>query len=154
MNIALWNGGSVVILALGSIFLCLLFGLWSGVIAGIMIGSSGGMELWGRALVKNRRPRARFWMPFSQLWLLGLIIIYCLWQMNRTDLHELNAVVGPLLEASGQLGEAGLDVETMVKLMLRLTYSIIIVVSIFYQGSLAWFYARATKQICPPAMPG
>lgn len=129
-----------------SALICLPFKLWLGVLMGVLVTASGLMELWGRQLAKKANPRARFWLPFSQMWLLMVLVIYCFWSMNHSEIEDLLPRLTPMIEG------AGLDVETMMttmKQMVVVTYSIIILVSCIYQGGLAWYYLRAARQICP-----
>lgn len=146
LTVSLWNGGSVVALAGFSTLICLALKLWLGVLIGLLVTASGMMELWGRHLAKKGGGRARFWLPFSQIWLLLVLVIYCLWSMIHSEIEELLPRIMPSIEM------LGVDAEIMMvtmKQMVIVTYTIIILVSCIYQGGLAWYYLRATREISP-----
>ena len=145
-GVASWNGGSIALTA----GLAALISLSSGDLVpgafGAAIAAAGAIE-WraGRKLRLGGDPvLARGRLVGAELTVLVLIIGYSMWRLFSVDVAaELAELPVELRDALiGALGGSERALVQMFTLALKLTYTTLIVLSLVYQGGLAWWYAR------------
>lgn len=146
------NGWSILIVAGLFAVISLLMGDGLGVFVGVAVLISPVMELKGRSLLKQGSPGARQWFSRSQLWLLSVIIIYCVWQLLgffyfSSGVADLPPDVREALFAALSVDEATLN--AMVGKIYLSVYLTIIFVSVLYQGGLLLYYRRHVPAIKP-----
>ncbi|HSW47351.1 MAG TPA: hypothetical protein VLM89_17440, partial [Phycisphaerae bacterium] len=84
-------------------------------------------------------PLAPGWLARNQLLLVALIIVYCTWQMVSFSPERIREE----LSMSRQLAMASdlvKDLEKLLPLAVHGFYSLVIVLSVIFQGSLALYY--------------
>jgi len=134
---------AVTILAVGVLSLpCLLWvpgWLNMGIVFGICV--IGLLEYSGAARMRQGVPEAAGMLALNQLALLGLIVIYCLLQMLSFSSEEVTS----------SLSGMGADIERMAQSLAPLVtygmYSLIIVLSAFFQGGLAVYYFSRRRHL-------
>jgi len=151
LYLALLNSLSVIGVALVAMVVCGVFQLWVGVLVGIGVLISGGLEFLGRHLWMRSDLKARLFLVGSQLWLLLFIVFYCGIRLIKGPdmalIQGLVALVGPTYS------EAGMDVDFLTSVIhssFVTGYVLMIFFSVLYQGGLAWFYWMKTRALFPP----
>ncbi|HET9679720.1 MAG TPA: hypothetical protein VFP95_04045 [Gammaproteobacteria bacterium] len=149
-RLALLNGGSVALIALLGALVCGIFGYGWGVVIGLLFAVAGGIELRGAQLLINHVDKARYWLCGGQLYFLLVVISYAGWRLTSLDVQTLLQSLGPemvdLLKRRIQQ-QNGLWLpdqvlgETLL-VMMRFVYWALIVISLFYQGLMFFYYAR------------
>ena len=153
--VAGFDGWSVVIVAgLGTV-LSLLFGSLTGILIGLLLIGAGVMELHGRRLLQRRNADGMRWLVRAQLFLLGVIVVYCASRLGSFDAETAMGNMTPDMEAA--LTEAGLnkaDIVPLVHMTFVATYSILAIISLIFQGGLALYYRSriggVTAALAPP----
>jgi hypothetical protein len=127
----------------------LAFGSPWWVLLGVAIGASGVMELMGRSKLRTDLSSAGRWLAISQLGLLALILLYCLWQ-----LHSFNAkaVAAQVFAALDPRTLEGLDLDeamlaTFLRRIFRIVYLSVIGLSILYQGGMWLYYHLCVRKL-------
>ena len=160
--IARFNGWSVVVIAALGALLALLLGDFVGTFIGLLATIAGWMEVRGQQMLRRRDPAGMRWLVRSQMFLLSVILVYCITRLGSFDADTAMANLTPDMEA--MLKEAGLargDILPMVRTAFLATYLSVAVVSIIYQGGMALYYRSKTRLVTaaltvppvPPALP-
>lgn len=148
LNIARIDGLSVVCVAFLGTLVAVIAGDPLGGVIGTGVVTAGVIELAGAKALKDGRMGGINALVSSQLMLLLLIWTYVgfrLWLGTDTMTARL---LSP--ERLRQLAELGIDTGLLVDLfqrMLPITYGIIVVATLAYQGGLALFYHRQRATI-------
>jgi hypothetical protein len=79
----------------------------------------------------------------NQLVFCGIIIVYCLWSLLSSLLSSQDSAL--IASASDALGMTAADVNQLGRVISIGIYSALIVLSILYQGGMAWYYYSRTK---------
>lgn len=148
----------IAISALGSL-LALVLGDFSGVFVGLLVIIAGVMELRGRARLVRRDAKGMRLLVRAQLFLLAVILVYCVSRLGSFDAETAMANLTPDMQAA--LTEAGItraDVLPLVRIAFYTAYGTVAVVSIFFQGGLALYYRSRTPLVtealaAPPQSP-
>jgi len=153
-RIARWNGGSILVVAgLGAV-LSLVGGDLGTAMVGIAIAAAGWHERSvGKALALPVHHSAtdldalRTRLVRAELAVGLLIAGYALWRLATAD---VGAEISALPEEEQMLLESltGGDreaLEQMFALTLRLTYGTLLIVTLAYQGGMAWWYERRVR---------
>lgn len=156
--IAAFDGWSVIGVAGLGTLLTLVFGNLSGVLVGLLIGGAGVMELKGRRLLLQRDAGGMRWLVRAQLFLLGVILVYCATSLGSFDAETAMGNLTPDMDAA--LAESGVtkaDLQPLVHATFVATYAVLAVLSLIFQGGLAAYYrsrtARVTAFLTPPVEP-
>ena len=134
-------------LALGTIFALLSAsaGHFPFAAIGLLAAGAGAVELHGAALLRQGESRGMNWLVASQPFLLAVILAYCavrLWLVETPPLPEqLQALI-----AAGA-AQWHLSVEDYVRLLNRLTYGILAIASVFFQGGMMVYYLRRRRSV-------
>lgn len=146
--VAGFDGWSVIVVAgLGSL-LTVLLGDWGGLAVGALVLAAGVIELRGRRRLQRRDPAGMKLLLRAQLMLLAVILTYCASRLVSFDAESAMANLTPDMEAI--LRENGLqraDILPMVRLGFYLTYGTVAVVSLLFQGGLAFYYHRKSAAV-------
>lgn len=146
------DGWSVIAIAgLGSL-LALMLGDLSGAFTGLLIIAAGVIELRGRARLQRRDAGGMISLVRAQLFLLAVILIYCVTRLASFDEGLVQQLVQenltPDMEAA--LREGGLaraDIVPAVKLMFYAVYGTVVVASLLCQGGLMYYYRSRTARV-------
>ena len=157
--VAGFDGWSVVVVAGLGLLLSLLFGSLTGIFVGLLLIGAGAMELHGRRLLRRRNAEGMRWLVRAQVFLLGVILVYCVSRLGSFDAETAMGNLTPDMQAA--LTEAGLTTADLMPLVhgaFLATYSVVAVVSLFFQGGLALYYRNRTARVtaflagAPPAL--
>jgi hypothetical protein len=146
IKIAQVNGMVVVCPVAG---LCALvevaLGDWFGAVVGFLVAASGWSEWHGAKLLKRGEAHGMAWLVRSQLYLLGLILLYALTQMARYNPALVRSLITP--DMAQMYENSGVDIQDVVRIAYYALYGTLAVTTLFYQGSLALFYRRHTAAV-------
>ena len=146
--IASLDGKSVVALAgLGTIAAA-VWGDVGATVAGGLIFAAGWLELRGVGLLRRRESRGVDLLVFSQLALLAVIWGYVAHRLVAGSSEVLDAVLTP--ERLHELARRGVDTDllkTLIRRIMPVAYGAVALVSLAYQGGMAWFFHRQRRAI-------
>ena len=159
LTVSRFNGWSVIIIASLGILLTLVLGDLLGTIIGLLAVVSGWMEVRGGRKLRQRDPLGMKWLVRSQLLLLSVVLAYCASRLGSFDADTAMGNMTPDMAAS--LKEVGLeraDILSMVRMTFYVTYVVVAVVCLIYQGGMAFYYGRKTALVtealaAPPQPP-
>lgn len=134
-----------VVLALASAFAIAsaLGGNGLEVLIGVLIAGAGALELHGAGLLRTGEVRGISWLVASQVYLLTAVLGYVTLRLISFDPSLINLIMTDALRQ--RYLEAGLthaQIDQVVEWSYYLTYAIVGVVTLFYQGGMALFYFR------------
>lgn len=153
------DGWSVTVIAALGTLLTLVLGDYSTLFAGLLILAAGVMELRGRRRLTRRDPDGMRRLVRAQLFLLSVILVYCASRLGSYDQEAMLANLTPDMKA--MLQESGVDVADivpLVQMVFFVTYGLVALLSLLFQGGLILFYRRKTPLVtaaltAPPAVP-
>ena len=147
------DGWSVV----GVAGLSALFSLWQGsyamAAAALTVALAGAIELHGRRLLLQRQPQGIGRLIGAQVFLLVIIWIYAWFRWQHFEAAAMWEELPGFMQAhvTNSLLAAGLDPEFHRQLLLtvtnQLTCAVLALVSLVYQGGLAFWYGRQRARI-------
>jgi L-fucose mutarotase/ribose pyranase (RbsD/FucU family) len=156
--VAAVDGWSVTILAVLGSLVSLLLGDLSGALVGVFVFAAGFTELRGRRRLQRGDAAGVALLVRAQLLLLSVILVYCVSRLGSFDGETVMGNLTPELQAA--LAEAGVqraDILPLVRIAFYGTYGTVIIVSIVFQGGLAWYYrqrsAAVTAALAAPPPP-
>ncbi len=139
IRLSTWNSRFILIFAILGAFIALPFDPVSGILIGIFGVVAGLVEIRGLSFLKVADRRAVLWMPASQVWLLLVIVGSCVWQAYQPGLGGIDL---PIITAV---------IEPEVLHWLNSLFCVLVaLVSLFYQGGLAWLYYRRCDLLTAP----
>jgi len=142
------EGWSIIILAGLGCLISLALGDYSGVGIGLLIASAGGMELRGRKLLRRRDPSGMKTLARSQLFLLGVVLVYCATRLGSFDDATVMGNLTPDMEtALKELGIQKSDILPLVRLTFFATYGGLALGTLLYQGGMAIYYRAKTPLV-------
>ncbi len=142
------DGWSIVAVAALGALLTLLLGDLPGVGVGLLVLAAGVTELRGRHRLQRRDPAGMKLLVRAQLFLLGVILVYCVSRLGSFDGETAMASLTPEMEVA--LKEAGLeraDVLPLVQTVFYAVYGTVAFVSVIFQGGLALYYRSRTGAV-------
>jgi len=142
------NGWSVTLFAALCVVVTLVIGDLVGIGIGLMVVTSGVMEVHGNRMLKKGDPAGLKWLVRSQLFLLTIMLAYCASRLVSFDSDSALSNLTPDLEAA--LMGAGLekgDILPLVHKMFLVLYGAVALTCLIYQGGLALFYRGKTKLV-------
>jgi hypothetical protein len=125
----------------------LLFGIFS--ITSLLLGGAlavvGYNEFSGAKMLRRLDLRAPRRLGFNQIGLCGVLIVYSLWSIHSTLAapSPYAAVLASEGQAAGMLG----SIEQLQTTVTLVVYGSLIIVSIVFQGSMAWYYFTRGRYI-------
>src|SRR5690606_25944744 len=149
------NGGSVAAVAGLSALVSLFLLCGFGCAVGLAFAATGVMELRGRSLLARDVHRAGRWLVGAPAAVFALIAAYGGYHLaTLTGAAILQAMSPDMLALIKQRLElqTGLQLpdevigDVLLRAM-RLVYWVLIVVSFFYQGGMAWYYQRRIRTL-------
>ncbi len=146
--VAAADGWSVVVVAALGGLLSLALGDLSGFFVGLLVLAAGLTELRGRRQLRRRDPAGMKLLVRAQLFLLTVILVYCVSRLGSFDAESVMANMTPEMQAA--LNEAGIvraDVLPLVRTAFYAAYGTVAVVSVLFQGGLALYYRSRIKPV-------
>ncbi len=137
------NAWTVAVIAGVFALLSLLTGSLAGALVGAGVSAAGFIEMRGHRLLVSRRPGARQWMTGSQVWLMLCVAAYCGWRLAIFDSAQPFALLGDQTMASELAGMVGIsagELGELVTRIYRLTYGLVLGVTVGVQGGLGLYY--------------
>jgi hypothetical protein len=152
------DGWSVVVLAALGCLVSLALGDLSGILIGLLVFAAGMLELRGRRRLRRRDPAGMKQLVRAQLFLLTVILVYCVSRLGSFDAETAMANLTPEMQAAlNEAGVARADLLPLVRLAFYVIYATVTVVSIIFQGGLALYYrsrtAAVTQALASPPPP-
>jgi hypothetical protein len=142
------DGWSVIAIAGLGTLLTLLLGDLSGVLVGLLVLAAGVIELRGRRRLKRRDATGMKLLVRAQLFLLSVILVYCASRLGSYDQETMLANLTPDMRAA--LKESGVeisDIIPLVRLVFFLTYGIVALLTLVFQGGLLLYYRSKTPLV-------
>jgi hypothetical protein len=110
---------------------------------GLLIAGAGAFELHGAGLLQGGEIRGLRWLVVSQLYLLVTVLLYVGLRLVSFDPALINLIMTDTLRQ--RYLDAGLtseQIDQVVQWSYHLTYAIVGVLTIVYQGGMAIYYYR------------
>jgi hypothetical protein len=127
----------------------LAFGSTWWVLLGLGIAASGVFELIGRHNLRTDLSAAGRWLSASQLELLALIVLYCLWQLGtfnaKATASRIFAALDPQILEGLDMNEPMLA--SALQRICRILYLSVIALSVLYQGGMWLYYRSCVKKL-------
>lgn len=149
-RIARWNGGSIMVVAgLGAAFSLAGGAPGAGAFAAVVAGAGWRELAAGRALAAPAADAAalRPVLVRCELVVLAAIVAYSLWRLATADvaaeIAQLPAAEREMLAAL-TAGDMAL-LEQLFRFALKITYGTLVLVTLAYQGGLAWWYGKTLR---------
>jgi hypothetical protein len=125
-------------------------------IISVVVAGTGAVELHGAGLLRNGEDRGVRWLVSSQFALLAVILGYVGMQLAYTNVGSMHALVTEMMKSvftddqrrefinqeRSALTQSGVTPDEALRSVFVLTYTVVSVVSIIYQGGLALYYLR------------
>jgi hypothetical protein len=146
--IARRNGLSVVLIASVLALLDAAQGHTVRAVAGALAAGAGIMEMHGAGLLRDGHKRGMPWLVRAELLLLAIIWIFCAIRLLNPDLTEVRAAFHaslalPLMKQRwDELQQLGITEEAYLNAVYQLTYIMLALASLIYQGAMALYYLR------------
>ena len=142
------NGWSVTVVAALAMLVAMLFGDLVGQAVGLFAMVCGLMEVHGQRRLSRRDAEGMRWLVRSQVFLLGVILVYA---VSRLASFDADTAMGNLTpDMAMALREAGMDPAELLPLV-RLAfygfYAVVIGVTVVYQGGLALYYRSRSAAV-------
>lgn len=110
---------------------------------GLLIAGAGAFELHGAGLLQGGEIRGLRWLVVSQLYLLVTVLLYVGLRLVSFDPSLINLIMTDTLRQ--RYLDAGLtseQIDQVVQWSYHLTYAIVGVLTVVYQGGMAIYYYR------------
>ena len=115
-------------------------GNYQGAGIGLLVTAAGAIELHGAGLVRAGEPRGMRWLVASQPYLLLVLLGYCILQLSNFDVALMKEAVTDQMRE--KIREAGYTVDQFLRMMYNLTYLMLALVTLIYQGGMTIYYLR------------
>lgn len=140
LRLARFDGLGVLAVAGFFAVLSALAGDRPGALIGLLIAGAGAIELHGASLLLHGERRGMRWLVFSQIYLMLTILGYCQYRMTNVDIGLLRQAITSDMKT--QLASIGWTVDQFIRFVYRLTFVIVAVITVIYQGGMALYYLR------------
>ena len=121
---------------------------WSALMITVGLLVVGMVERWGASLMLRAEPAAPRILARNQLAFIGVITIYCLWQMLAFSPEaSISPEVREQLDLLPSMRTLVADIDRLTPRLTYGIYSLIILVSLFFQGRLALYYHTRRKDL-------
>jgi hypothetical protein len=154
LRIANIDGCVLVFLAGGFAVISVFCADWLGALVGGLAATAGFIELRGRRKLKAGDHEGVRWLVHSQIILLTIILLYVAYQFRNYDprpmLELIERDLADAQRANGlqpvtlaaNLGQTPAQLLDLAKKLARLSYALVGVLSVGFQGGLAYYYHR------------
>jgi len=117
----------------------------SGAVVGLLVAAAGAVELHGAALLRSGRKQGMHWLVASQIQLATVIMVYVALRLQHPDLTAMHAVLND--EQRAVIRQTGLSEDQFLLTAYRIGYEAVAVLTLIYQGAMAFYYARRRKTV-------
>lgn len=132
-----------------------VMGDYTGALTGTVAAGAGVIELHGAHLLRASQPRGMRWLIGSQLLLLVTILLYawtCILTFDTAMIAaKLSQIPAPMLEplrtAMENLGGSLSDLVPQIRRVVVLSYSLLGLLTVLYQGGMAFYYHRRRRNV-------
>lgn len=141
LKISRLNGWSIALISGLGTLLSLAFGDLVGAGIGLLAATAGGMEVRGHRLLKRGDADGLRWLVRAELFLLAIIATYATSRLLSFDAESVRENITP--DQQAVLKEVGLEmteVIPLVRLVFRLFYGAVLLLTCLYQGGMTLFY--------------
>lgn len=148
LRLAKLDGTSILVISGAFALVSAAMGDRLGALVALMVAAAGAIELHGAGLIRAGDVRGLRWLLASQLYLLTVILGYVAMRLLTYDPTIINLVMTPSLRA--RYTEAGLqaeEIDRIVQWSYYLSHALFGIISLAYQGGLAFYYARRRTAI-------
>ena len=135
-RLLLWTSGAFALVSAAGHFSL-------GAIAGLAAAGTGALEIHGATLLSRTDSKGLDWAIRAQLLLLVTILFYCAARLMTFDPEFVRTHMTPDLQT--YITQSGLSTEQFIDLLRQfwlIGYIVVAIVSVFYQGGMALYYAR------------
>ena len=132
------HGTSVLFVAAFFALLSGVAGDYLGAIVGLLVAGAGAIESHGAALLREGEPRGVTWLVGSQVFLFIAIEGYCAVNLIHFVLPPIPDELLPMLKLKAE--QAGMSVQDFCVFAYRSFFSMVMVLSVFYQGGMVLYY--------------
>jgi hypothetical protein len=140
LRVARLDGASILGVAGAFALVSAAFRDVTGAVIGLLVAAAGATELHGASLLRAGDVKGTRWLYGSQLYLMGVILAYCAFRLERPDLAAWRAVVTE--DLTEQIRQAGLTVDEVLLQLHRLVYFCVAAATLLYQGGMTFYYLR------------
>lgn len=120
----------------------------SGAVVGLLIALAGAGEVHGASLLGNGRTEGTRWLVGAQLYLLLIILAYCVYSVQTLNVAEIQAQIADAQKSLPDEWKKVLfpDDQPMTPALIKASYTqsfmLVALGSIVYQGLMARYYAK------------
>lgn len=126
-----------------------------GALIGVIVALAGVLELHGASLLQSGDARGMEWLIRSQIFLLGILLAYCGWQLGHVELERLRAsfhtsLQMPLMQqlwAAIREQDPSMTEDRFLRQMNTTTYVALAAATLTYQTSMAVYYFRRREPV-------
>lgn len=155
-NLALFDVGGLFFIGVPGVLLGIVFRDGATFAIGFLLTGLGVIAHRGFILLKQASLAARYWLAGAQLGLLTVVTVYCLWQLTSPPLSPLQMLSPTMLDFVRNLPGYDEDlIVSIIPLATRVTYLIVLVTTLLYQGFMAIYYWKKIPRAIqlPPPLP-
>lgn len=145
LRLARLDGISVLAVATLFALMAALSGDFVGAVIGLLVAGAGAIELHGGTLLQHGEIRGVNWLVGSQLFLMLSIFVYCLLRLLHPDDALIRENITDEMKAS--LQNIGWSVDEFLGFFNTLTYSVLALATLIYQGGMAFYYHRRREAL-------
>lgn len=134
-------GGTLVLAVAGTLAVAsAAVGDYLGALIGVIIAGAGVFELHGASLLKAGRAQGVNWLVGSQLYLLLSVMGYCALRLAHMEIPPVPDELAAVIDLNAQ--QFGMTSQAYLTMFYRLTFEIVALLTLFYQGGMALYYYR------------
>lgn len=147
------NGLSIVLVAATAAILEAVRHDTFGAVIGLLAAGAGAMELHGASLLRWGAARGVDWLVRAELLLLTVLLGYCAFRLSVVDLAEVRAAFQSALQFDGmrekwaEAQQLGLTEDEYLHAVYRLTYLVLAIATLLYQGGMTLYYLRRRRSV-------
>lgn len=137
------DGFGVLVIASLFALMAAVMGDGVGAIIGLGVAGTGAIELHGCHQLREGEPRGMRWLIMSQLGLMTIILVYCGLRLANFHPEMVDQAITPEMRSTFlELGYTNEMLHALVRKIYYVTYSIVGLVTIIYQGMMARYYLK------------
>ena len=145
LRIAKFNGMSVLLIAGFFALAAAGGGDYPGAIVGLLVAGAGAIELHGEGKLRAGDERGMNWLVGSQLYLAVVMLSFCTLRLTHLEIEPIPESLKPIIELGAQQWQ--MTTEEYQLMIWRLTYRLLALLTLFYQGGMALYYFRRREAV-------
>lgn len=157
LRVANADGLSVLLVAGCLTLLSAGIGDYRSTAIGLLVAAAGAIEIHGAGLLRGGEARGAKWLLTSQGYLMAIILGYCALKLSSYDLQflaQLKRTSLAMLGADGikeMMQNYGMSEPEFFRWFYRVTFETLALVTVVYQGGMAFYYLRRQKPLAAAA---